>query len=97
MTEPYRSGFGLPQDVLFDVDRSRRLLEHRWTFVATRGDVANPGDMFAVDLFSESYVLVHGGDGVIRGFENRCLHQSARLSASPTNRCGARLLSLIHI
>lgn len=96
MTEPYRSGFGLPQDVLFDVDRSRRLLEHRWTFVATRGDVANPGDMFAVDLFSESYVLVHGVDGVIRGFENRCLHQSARLSASPTNRCGARLVCPNH-
>lgn len=96
MTGDYRSGYGLPQDVLFDIEHSRRLLTNRWVFVGTRGDVAQPGDVFAFDLFDESYLLLHGADGEIRGFENRCLHQSARLAPDPTGRCGARFVCPNH-
>ena len=96
MTGDYRSGYGLPQNVLFDVEHSRRLLTNRWVFVGTRGDVAQPGGVFAFDLFDESYLLLHGADVVIRRFENRCLHQSARLNAEPTGRCGARFVCPNH-
>ena len=92
----YVSGFGLPADMIFDVDRTHRLLTNKWFFVGTRGDVPQPRDYFRFDLLDEQYFLVHGSDGVIRCLVNRCAHQSARLVADDTGACAASIVCPNH-
>ena len=94
--EPYRSGYGLPADVLFDVKLARRVLGNSWFFVGTRGDVPAAKDTFTFALFDDEYTLVHGTDGTIRCFVNRCAHQSARLFTGPTGRTGERIVCPNH-
>lgn len=93
---PYRSGFGLPKDMLFDVDRTRRLHENRWFFVGTRGDVAAPRDWFRFRVLHDEFFLLHGDDGEIRCFVNRCAHQSARLVRAHHGSSAARLVCPNH-
>ena len=92
----YQSGYGLPAELLFDVERTRRVLTNRWFFIGTRADVASPGDILTIDLLGDSYLVVHGRDGSIRCFENRCLHQSAHLVNAATDHCPARLVCRNH-
>ncbi len=92
----YKSGFGFPRDVYFDEERIARLHHNKWFFVATRGDLPKVRDFFEFDLLGESYFLVHGSDGIIRGFVNRCAHQSARLVNKPTGKCAARIVCPNH-
>lgn len=87
----YQSSYGFPRDVYFDTDRAKRLYFNKWFFVAMRGDIPKVRSYFKFDLFGESYFLVHGTDAVIRGYVNRCAHQSARLVNQPTGKCGTRI------
>nr|XP_061811373.1 glycine betaine monooxygenase oxygenase subunit-like [Nerophis lumbriciformis] len=92
----YVSGHGLPAHALFDAERTRRLLEAKWFFVGTRGDVPNPGDVFTFSALEDEYFLLHSPDGQIRGFINRCAHQSARLFRGDTALCGASIVCPNH-
>lgn len=92
----YASGFGFPQDVVFDTARAKRLLSRKWFFVGTRGDVPQARNFLRFDLFDDEYFLLHGGDGVIRCFVNRCAHQSARLIRQDTGKSGASLVCPNH-
>lgn len=60
------SGMGLSQDVLFDLERAKRLYSRKWFFAGTRGDVPKPGDFLKFTLFDDEYFLLQGTDGVIR-------------------------------
>lgn len=73
-----------------------RLFEHNWFFVGTRGDVPKKRDYLKFQVFGEQYFLVHGMDGKIRGYANRCAHQSARLVGDDTGRCAARIICPNH-
>lgn len=95
-SEQYRSGSGIPSDVPFEPARASRLFENTWFFAGTRGDVPCARDDLKFSLFDEEYFLVHGADGQIRCFVNRCLHQSARLTRSPTGRCAASIICPNH-
>jgi len=92
----YKSGYGFPRDVYFDVERAKRLHHNKWFFVAMRGDLPKVRNYFQFTLFEESYFLVHGADGIIRGFVNRCAHQSAQLVKGHTGKCGARIICPNH-
>jgi len=92
----YKSGYGFPADVLADRARMERLFDKKWFFVGMRGDVARPRDFLKFQLFDEEYFLVHGQDGTIRCFVNRCAHQSARLVGEDSGRCGARIICPNH-
>lgn len=92
----YSSGFGLPQDAVFDDMRARRLLSQKWFFVGTRGDVPTARDYFSFELFDDQYFLLHGTDGVIRCMVNRCSHQSARLLKKQTGKCPASIICPNH-
>ena len=46
----YQSGFGFPQDVIFDTKRAMRALSQKWFFVGTRGDVPAPRTYFTFQL-----------------------------------------------
>ncbi len=92
----YKSGYGFPRDAYFDEDRIKRLHYNKWVFVATRGDLQKVRNYFEFTLLGESYFLVHGADGTIKGFANRCAHQSARLVRKETGKCGARIICPNH-
>ena len=88
----YKSGFGFPQDVIFDDARARRVLNNKWFFVGTRGDVPEPRNYFNFQLFDDQYFLLHGLDGVIRCMVNRYMHQSARLLKQDIGKCFASII-----
>lgn len=92
----YVSGYSLPAEVLFDVERTRRLFRSKWFFVGTRGDVPRPGDWLSFELLNDEFFLLHGTDGEVRCFVNRCAHQSARLVRGHTGACGASLVCPNH-
>ena len=92
----YTSGFGFPQDVIFDEARARRVLNNKWFFVGTRGDVPEPRNYFNFQLFDDQYFLLHGTDGVVRCMVNRCMHQSARLLKQNTGKCSASIICPNH-
>ena len=92
----YQSGYGFPKDVYFDTNRIKQLHYNKWVFVATRGDLPKVRQYFEFSLLGESYFLVHDADGVVRGYVNRCAHQSARLVNAHTGKCGARIICPNH-
>lgn len=95
-TQLYESGFGFPSDVLFDLERARRLLSNKWFFVGTRGDVPAPRDYFTFEVLGDEFMLLHGSDGDIRCFVNRCAHQSARVLRDDVGSCAASLVCPNH-
>ncbi len=92
----YQSGYGFPAEVLGDAARMQRLFDNKWFFVGMRADVARPRDYFKFKLFDEEYFLVHGQEGQIKCYVNRCAHQSARLVNAETGRCAARIICPNH-
>lgn len=92
----YSSGFGFPQDAIFDKERALRVLSQKWFFVGTRGDVPTPRAYFNFQLYDDQYFLLHGTDGVIRCMVNRCSHQSARLLKADTGKCPASIICPNH-
>ena len=58
--DQYSSGFGFPQNVIFDDIRAKRLLTQKWFFVGTRGDIPTPREFFNFQLFDNQYFLLHG-------------------------------------
>jgi nitrite reductase/ring-hydroxylating ferredoxin subunit len=60
--------------------RERKLLWMRVWQVAGRADeLPEPGDWKVYSIFDQSYVLVRGRDGKIRGFVNACRHRGNAL------------------
>lgn len=92
----YSSGFGFPQDAVFDVERAKRLLTKKWFFVGTRGDIPVARNFLKFQIFDDEYFLLHGSDGVIRCMLNRCSHQSARLLKADVGKCPASIICPNH-
>ena len=84
----YKSGFGLPGEALRDIERAKRLFRNKWFFVGTRGDVPRARNYFTFTLHNDEYLLLHGDDGIVRCFVNRCAHQGARLLRDHTGSTG---------
>ena len=56
-----------------------RLWMRVWQVAARADDLPEPGDWLEYRLFDQSFVLVRGRDGVIRGFVNACRHRGNAL------------------
>jgi phenylpropionate dioxygenase-like ring-hydroxylating dioxygenase large terminal subunit len=57
-------------------DREReRLWMRAWQVAGRADELARAGDWMEYRLFDQSYVLVRGRDGAIRGFVNACRHR----------------------
>ena len=52
-----------------------RLWMRVWQVVGRADDLQEPGDWVEHRIFDQSYILVHGRDGVIRAFVNACRHR----------------------
>jgi len=58
------------------LERERENLWMRvWQTVGRAEDIPNAGDWMEYKLFDQSYVVVRGKDGTIRGFVNACRHR----------------------
>ena len=58
--------------------REQRLLDG-WVLAALTSQLSSPGTSFAVDLFTRTILLIRGQDGVVRAFENSCVHRGTQL------------------
>ena len=96
MNKDYRDGYSFPKSVLFDLERMKKLFNKKWFFVGTRGDVPSKGSFLNFQLFNESYFILHGLDGKIRAFVNRCAHQSARLVNDNYGKFNSRIVCQNH-
>jgi phenylpropionate dioxygenase-like ring-hydroxylating dioxygenase large terminal subunit len=60
--------------------RERELLWMRvWQIAGRADELAEPGDWKVHAIYDQSFVLVRGRDGAIRGFVNACRHRGNRL------------------
>ena len=61
-------------------ERERQLLWMRvWQIAGRADDIPDAGDWFEYRLFDQSFLLVRGRDGAIRGFANACRHRGNAL------------------
>ncbi|TDC71820.1 aromatic ring-hydroxylating dioxygenase subunit alpha [Actinomadura sp. GC306] len=57
-------------------ERERELIWMRsWQIVGRVGELPKSGDWKTYRLFDQSYIIVRGKDGVLRGFVNACRHR----------------------
>jgi len=54
-----------------------QVIMRNWIFAAHVSELANPGDFKVVRVASESAIVVHGRDGLIRAFANVCRHRGS--------------------
>jgi len=59
----------------FHEQEREKLWMRVWQTVGRAEDISNAGDWMEYKLFDQSYVVVRGKDGVIRGFVNACRHR----------------------
>ena len=55
------------------------IFRRSWLIAAHASEIPNAGDYLTVTLFGASLLLVRGGDGIVRVFQNVCRHRGARL------------------
>ena len=77
------------------VQLEKRLLWPRvWQLACTVDHVANPGDWHEYRVGHLSVLIVRGDDGVLRAFQNVCLHRGSELcSGSGSDRRAAATAS----
>jgi choline monooxygenase len=65
----------------------QKIFKRQWQMLGPVNQVKEPGDYLAVDVAGWKLFVLHGRDGVLRGFHNVCRHRGARLLAEGTGRC----------
>lgn len=65
----------------FEVER-RKVFTEQPLLVGFSGDLPEPGDRMLFDAAGPPVVIVRGGDGAVRAFQNLCAHRGARLVES---------------
>jgi phenylpropionate dioxygenase-like ring-hydroxylating dioxygenase large terminal subunit len=56
-----------------------RLWMRVWQVAGRADDIPEPGDFLVHAIFDQSFLIVRGRDGVLRGFVNACRHRGNRL------------------
>ncbi|HEY3732090.1 MAG TPA: SRPBCC family protein [Steroidobacteraceae bacterium] len=78
-----RPGFSLPAEFyrspqIYQLDL-QAIFSRQWVYVGVEPEIAAPGDLFTVDIGSDSIIIVRDDDGAVRAFHNLCRHRGARL------------------
>jgi glycine betaine catabolism A len=78
-----RPGHSLPAPFYLSPEiyqRDLRLIFGRhWIFVGVEPEIPEAGDLFTVDIGSDSIIIVRDDDMAVRAFHNVCRHRGARL------------------
>ncbi len=93
LNRPVEQAVGLPGRAYSDprfFDHERDLIFGRqWVCVGVTADVAEPGDLFPVELAGIPILIARGRDGEIRAFHNICRHRGATLVEQKCSGKGA--------
>jgi glycine betaine catabolism A len=67
-----------------------------WLFAGHSCELAEPGDYLLVEPGADSFLVVRGEDGGLRGFHNVCRHRGSRLCDRETGRLGRTIVCPYH-
>ena len=70
-----------------------------WQVAGREDEIPRIGDWKEYCIFDQSYVMIRGADGQIRGFVNACRHRGNKIFAEPSGTCAAagRILCPYHL
>jgi phenylpropionate dioxygenase-like ring-hydroxylating dioxygenase large terminal subunit len=78
-------------------EREREMIWMKvWQCVARVDELADAGDWKEYRIYDQSFVVVKGNDGKIRGFVNACTHRGNVLCQGKKGRAGARFTCPYH-
>lgn len=77
--EPVRIPASRYIDPAFAALEMERVWPYAWQLACTLDHVANAGDYFEYEVGKYSVLIVRGDDGVLRAFQNVCLHRGNEL------------------
>jgi len=87
VTAPIGAARGLPNELYIDpaaFDREKRaVLFANWSGIGFGKDVPDEGDARPVDFLGMPLLMVRGGDGQVRVFQNTCRHRGMILLETP--------------
>ena len=72
-------------DLRIEALERRTVWSRTWQLVGRTAQLAEPGAFVTAEVAGEPVLVVHGGDGVLRGFFNVCRHHAAAVMTAP---CG---------
>lgn len=58
---------------------TRHIFQRNWMYFCHRSQILQPGDYLTGDIGGQAIFVIHGTDGVIRGFFNVCQHRAHQL------------------
>ena len=61
-----------------------------WLFVALSGRLPKPNMQVAIEVYGYSIILVRDAEGIVRGFQNSCIHRGTELLCSQEKRIALR-------
>lgn len=79
----------------FSLEQSR-LWRRSWLYAAHIDQIPEPGNYLLWQHASAPIVIMHGDDGVIRGFYNACRHRGAPLIRDLVGQAGKRIVCGYH-
>lgn len=82
-------------DQWFDAEQSR-LFAERWVLVGSDDEIDQPGDYLTARAGQAPLVVIRGGDGELRAFQNLCRHRGAVLLHGAGNVAGGTVNCFYH-
>ncbi|ADB52420.1 aromatic ring-hydroxylating oxygenase subunit alpha [Conexibacter woesei] len=87
--KPVSEARGMPPRVytdpeIFEAEKDK-IFNREWMAVLHESTVRNPGDYRVVELLGQSFLIVRGTDGELRGFHNICRHRGAKVAVGEGN------------
>ncbi|WP_136162183.1 aromatic ring-hydroxylating oxygenase subunit alpha [Sphingomonas flavalba] len=82
-------------DPAFAAQEWEKIFARSWLIACPLSDVREPGDYARFDIGIESFIVVHGEDGVIRAHYNVCPHRGSQLVMGDTG-CASQFTCPFH-
>lgn len=67
-----------------------------WNLACLTSEVSGKGDYITLQVADQPVLVVRGGDGAIRAFQNACTHRGAMVTDERRGQCGAVFKCMYH-
>ena len=74
-----------------------RIWLRAWQVVGRVDELPEPGDWKEYGIYDQSFLVVRGKDGELRGFVNACRHRGNALCREPSGNTGSRFVCPYHL
>ena len=88
-------GWSYHSPAFLELEKEHLFRKH-WQIAGHISDVPAPGDYLTMDAMGERALVVHGRDGIVRGFHNICRHRGSRVVAAEKGTCKNALVCPFH-